>query len=159
MTNSKTEKPKETSGATKKKPPIVLVIIIIAALSAVGSFIIVKKSSAKSNKPEKKAIERGPILALDEFLVNLADPGGDHFLKVTMGLELAKDKGKTAESMKESIPPIRDAILYCLNSKQRSDVEDNAGQEKLKKEIVNKVNQTLGEDDVKSVYFTNFITQ
>ncbi len=59
------------------------------------------------------------MLTLDEFLVNLADPGSDHFLKVTVGLELDKDKGKTPETLKDDTPLIRDAVLSSLASKTR----------------------------------------
>ena len=150
--------PETTDTAVKKKSPLLLIVaVIVVALLAVG-FVAVKKVSAKSGGAPKKATP-GPVMTLDEFLVNLADPGGDHFLKVTVGLELDKDKGKTPETLKDEVAPIRDAILMTLSSKSRADIAPVAGREKLKTEIAKKVNAALGEDDIQGVYFTNFVMQ
>lgn len=160
MAKTKEDKDNGAVGTKKKGPPLLIIMVAIAVVSAGGCFIIVKKSSASANHPAKKVkVEQGPVLQLDEFLVNLADANGDHFLKVSVGLELSKEKGKTPEGMKEDIAPIRDAVLTCLNSKNRQEVSTNAGRDKLKTEILKRVNAALGEDDVESVYFTNFVTQ
>ncbi len=155
----KTEDKKEGGG--KKQPPMMIIMAVFAIAVLGGAFFMVHSASAKA-KPaadEKKKVEKGPVLTLDEFLVNLADPGSDHFLKVTVGLELDKAKGKTPESLKEEAPLIRDAVLTSLSSKTRDDIASIKGREKLKADIKKSVNEGLGEDDVQGVYFTNFVTQ
>ena len=139
-----------------------MIIMAVFAVVVLGAaFMMVQKASAKQKEgsTEVKKVEKGPVMTLDEFLVNLSDSGSDHFLKVTVGLELDKEKGKTAESLKETTPEIRDAILSSLSSQTRDAVAPESGREKLKAEIKKKVNEALGEDDVKNVYFTNFVTQ
>lgn len=154
----KTEDKKEGGG--KKQPPMMIIMAVFAIAVLGGAFFMVHSASAKA-KPgtEKKKVEKGPVLTLDEFLVNLADPGSDHFLKVTVGLELDKAKGKTPESLKEEAPLIRDAVLTSLSSKTRDDIATIKGRDKLKADIKKSVNEGLGEDDVQGVYFTNFVTQ
>ena len=144
------DKKEADKGAEKKKPPIIIIAAVIAVAAILGGFVVGSKVSAKSKGAavEKKKVEPGPVMPLDEFLVNLADPGGDHFLKVTVNLELDKDKGKTAESLKEQVAPIRDAVLTALCSKTRDEITPLAGREKLKGEIKKNVNAALGEDDV-----------
>lgn len=153
----KTEK-KDEPVAGKKKPPMMIIVAVAAVVILAVGFFVVQKVSAKSKHEVKKA-EKGPVLSLDEFLVNLADPGSDHFLKVTVGLELNKEKGKTPETLKEDTPQIRDAVLSSLASKTRDSLVPQAGREKLKAEIKKRVNEALGEEDVQDVYFTNFVTQ
>ena len=154
----KVEEKVEVAG--KKKPPMMMIIIEVSVVAILGiGFAVVQKVSAKSKPVEAKKVEKGPVMVMDEFLVNLADAGNDHFLKVTVGLELSKDKGKTADSLKDDTPLIRDAILASLASKTRDQVTPEAGRAKLKVEIKNKVNDALGEDDVDGVYFVNFVTQ
>ena len=145
------------SGA--KKNPMIMIMAAILVVVLIGAFVAVKQVSAKSKPAGPKPVEHGPIMPLDEFLVNLADPSGDHFLKLTVNLELSKDKGKTPESMKEQTPLIRDAVLTSLGSKTRDDVSTDSGRNKLKADIKKKVNVALGEDDVTDVYFSNFVTQ
>ena len=154
------EKAEEKSAAPAKKGPPMMIIMAVFAVVVLGAaFMMVQKASAKQKGGEVKKVEKGPVMSLDEFLVNLSDPGSDHFLKVTVGLELDKEKGKTAEALKEQTPEIRDAILTSLSSESRDQVAPESGREKLKAQIKKNVNASLGEDDVKNVYFTNFVTQ
>ena len=153
----KTEDKKEGGG--KKQPPMMIIMAVFAIAVLGGAFFMVHSASAKAKKDVPKKVEKGPVLTLDEFLVNLADPGSDHFLKVTVGLELDKAKGKTPESLKEEAPLIRDAVLTSLSSKTRDDIATTKGRDKLKADIKKSVNEGLGEDDVQGVYFTNFVTQ
>lgn len=150
---------KEDAAGGKKKPPMMIIMAVFAVVVLGAAFFMVQKASAKQKSGAAKKVEKGPVLSLDEFLVNLADPGSDHFLKVTVGLELDKGKGKTPEALKEDTPLIRDAVLSSLSSKTRDQIAPEGGREKLKVEIKKKVNAALGEDDVQGVYFTNFVTQ
>ena len=159
------EKKKADAGAEgadkpKNKMPLFAILGVVVVAALVITFMVGKQVSAKS-KPgaEAKKVEHGPVMPLDDFLVNLSDPGGDHFLKVTVNLELDKEKGKTPETLKEQVSLIRDAILMALSSKTREELGPPAGREKLKAEIKKKVNDALGEEDVQDVYFSNFVTQ
>lgn len=156
----KTEKMDGAAAGAKKGPPLMIIMAVFAVLVLGGAFMMVQKASAKQKSGgEVKKVEKGPVMSLDEFLVNLSDPGSDHFLKVTVGLELDKAKGKTAEGLKEETPAIRDAVLTALSSQTRDEVTPIKGREKLKAQIKKNVNEALGEDDVQGVYFTNFVTQ
>ncbi len=153
------EKAEEKAAGAKKGPPMMIIMAVFAVIVLGAAFMMVQKANAKQKGGEVKKVEKGPVMTLDEFLVNLSDPGSDHFLKVTVGLELDKEKGKTAESLKEQTPEIRDAILTSLSSETRDQVAPESGREKLKAQIKKNVNEALGEEDVKNVYFTNFVTQ
>lgn len=143
----------------KKKKSLVMIGAVLGIVLLLGVFFIGQRVSAKSRHAQPARAESGPVLPLDEFLVNLADTGGDHFLKTTINLELYKSKGKTPEGMKDQVPEIRDAILMTLSGKQRDELGPAAGRIKLKAEIKARVNSVLGENDVQEVYFTNFVTQ
>ena len=150
----------DTAAGAKKGPPMMIIMAVFAVVVLGAAFMMVQKASAKQKDGSAvKKVEKGPVMTLDEFLVNLSDPGSDHFLKVTVGLELDKSKGKTAESLKEETPAIRDAVLTALSSQTRDQVTPIKGREKLKADIKKNVNEALGEDDVQDVYFTNFVTQ
>ena len=159
MAEKKTEAKAKAAMDGKKKPPMMVILAVLAVVVLGAALFIVQKANAKSKSHGVKKVEKGPVLTLDEFLVNLADPGNDHFLKVTVGLELDKGKGKTPETLKDDTPLIRDAVLSSLASKTRDQIGPEVGRDKLKVEIKKRVNEALGEDDVQGVYFTNFVTQ
>ncbi len=148
MAEKKADEKKEDAAGGKKKPPMMVIMAVFAVVILGAAFFVIQKASAKQKGPGVKKVQKGPVLTLDEFLINLADPGSDHFLKVTVGLELDKAKGKTPEALKEDTPLIRDAVLSSLSSRTRDQIAPEAGRDKLKAEIKKKVNTALGEDDV-----------
>jgi flagellar protein FliL len=150
----------DTGEAPKKKNPMmmIMIMVVVAAVVFTVVFVVGKKVSAKS-KPATAVVERGTMIELDEFLVNLADPGNDHFMKVTIDLEVTKKSGKTTETMKDDVPRVRDAVLTAMGGKLRDDVSTNAGRDKLKADIKSRVNAALGDPIVMNVYFANFVTQ
>lgn len=156
----KTDKNKAASeDGAKKKNPLMLIFAAVAVVALIATFVIGKNVSAKSHAKSHKTVEHGPIMPLDEFLVNLSDPSGDHFLKVTVNLELSKKSGKTPESLKEMTPLIRDAVLKSLSSETRRDISSEKGRDLLKADILKQVNTALGADDVTEIYFSDFVTQ
>lgn len=144
------------------KPKKVLTIYFMAVamlLIFTVTFVIGKKVAAKHRTTvHNKHEDKGAVITLDEFLVNLAD-GSDHYLKVSVAIEFTKSSGKTAETTKEEIPQIRDAVLFSLSSKKRTDVESLSGRSKLKEEIRKNIDSEMGSKVVNDVYFLNFVTQ
>ena len=154
---------KPADPAAKKKPPVL--IIVVAVVAILGGLMAGKMVAAKGTpeggkaSKEKEKKEKGVPLPLDEFLVNLTDAGGEHFLKVKMALEISKKAGKGEEALKEEVPSLRDAVLSCLTDKSRADLAGKKGRAKLKKEIVEKVNEEAGEELAQGVFFTDFVMQ
>ena len=141
-----------------KKPMLIMVLVVVAVVVFTCTLAFGKKIMAKDKKT-KVVAEKGTIIPLDEFLVNLSDPGSDHFLKVSLALEFTKKSGKTAENIKEDSAQLRDAVLQALSTKTRDAISSDAGKSKLKTEIKDDVNKALGDDQVLNVYYTNFVTQ
>lgn len=99
----------------------------------------------------------GPMYPMDPFIVNLLSESGARFLKATINLELS-DQTLSAEIDKKK-PLIRDIIIRTLSSKTYEDVSTTKGKERLKDELVTKINEILRDGFVKNVYFTDFIVQ
>jgi flagellar FliL protein len=96
-------------------------------------------------------------IALEPFLVNLADPGGRRYLKVKLTLELDHDKNfKKAE---KSLPAIRDAIIMTLSSKKFVDLSTLDGKQNLRQEILVKMATIVGDKIIAGVYYNEFIIQ
>ncbi len=156
------EKPVEDKPVKEKKRrvPILPIIAIVVVLNVllVGKIYmgrVAKKSPAESSKIKKEE-PVGVKVPLEEFLVNLAG-SSEHYLKATFAIGLRK--GETEESIKEEVAPIRDAILSVLTSKQADELATESGKEKLKKDMVGKINKEIGGEKVLKVYFMSFATQ
>ena len=99
----------------------------------------------------------GPVFSLDSFIVNLSDQGGKRYLRITMGLELGDPK--FAEELTKRLPQIRDSILMILPSRKVDELQTTEGKNSLRTEIISNLNELLGKEIVKKIYFTEFVIQ
>ena len=117
--------------------------------------------------PKKLAVEPGAVYTMaTPFVVNLAD--GDstpHFAKVGVAMRFSKlsegeivpPKGDKPNEV-EADPELRDIVISTLQSRSSSELDSPAGRERVKKQIVARVNK---QTDLKitDVYYTEFAVQ
>lgn len=135
---------------------------------------------------EGEVAEKGLILDLGDFILNLTDVSPRKYLKVNVALEVTKSAadlahaeappaksgghGAPAESpdpmkaveaeMAQYKPAIRDAVITTLSSKTAAEVATVAGKELAKEQIAESVNAIFaGEREVLRVSFGQFIIQ
>lgn len=151
-----------------------LVIILIAVLFVLvlgmggGMFMMWKKLSivsaqaakleGDSNSETPKVEEIGKVVSLDTFIVNLADPGGNRYLRVTMDLDMAGGK-EAEEEMARRIPRLRDAILMILPTKRYADISSTEGKTALREELTGAINGLLSAAKISRIYFKEFVIQ
>ena len=137
---------------------------------------------------EEEQVEKGIIVDLGDFVLNLADVDAKRYLKANVALELSKlptdpdltasqpaeggghgghGGGEAADPMKavelemaQYKPAIRDAIITTLSSKTSSEVSTTVGKELVKEQIAQDVNAIFaGTREVIRVSFGQFIIQ
>ncbi|EHJ48416.1 flagellar basal body-associated protein FliL [Solidesulfovibrio carbinoliphilus subsp. oakridgensis] len=94
-------------------------------------------------------------VALPPFVVNLADPNARRYLKIVLDVEMTGNP----ELLEANQAKIRDSLLMLLSSKTSQDLATLEGKILLRKEIVDRLNQALGQAKVARVYFTDFVIQ
>ncbi|WP_456342003.1 flagellar basal body-associated FliL family protein [Thermovibrio sp.] len=166
MAEEEKQQERESKGG-KKKLIFILLFLILAAVGGGAAYkflVLDKKNEQTKEKQAEKIIEEikatenvGVMFDLGTFVVNLADPDIERYLKVSVVLEL-KDQKVQAEAQKR-LPEIKDAITTLLLTKKSSEIRTPEGIEFLKEEIAKRVNAILPLGGVKNVYFTEFIIQ
>jgi flagellar basal body-associated protein FliL len=96
----------------------------------------------------------GAIVPLDAFLVNLS---GGKYIRLQVQAEL--ETPETPSRFYSRVVPMRDQIITLLTQKTAGELEDSAGKEKLKTSIREIMNQQLRREDVRRIYFTQFVIQ
>ncbi|HMK57004.1 MAG TPA: flagellar basal body-associated protein FliL [Dissulfurispiraceae bacterium] len=151
------EEPAPKKGS--KKMMLIIIVAVVAVVLAIAAFFIVPKfmgGGGKAHKEEAK-VEEGVMFSLEPFVVNLNDPGGPKFLKVSIQLELAN--AALMEKAKQKTPQLRDAVITLLTSKSSESLFPPEGKLQLKDEINARMNQIMGPNTVKNVYLTDFVMQ
>ncbi len=134
-------------------------------------------------------LQKGIIVDLGDFILNLCDESQKKYLKVNVAIEVSKkDTDFPAETeetkssgghgghgaaapavdpmeaiqneMNQYKPAIRDAVITNLSSKTSTELATAAGKELAKEQITNDINSILGgEREVLRVSFGQFIIQ
>lgn len=130
-------------GGKKKKSKASLFIIIFAVLalvSAVGFGVLFYLGKNKASDGDAEVVKHvvkksAPVyLALDNMVINLADPGGDKVAQVGVTLELID--AKSSEKVKVYLPSIRSRILLLISQRESDELLSIAGKEKLAADIL-----------------------
>jgi flagellar FliL protein len=164
------QEPKKKGGKLKW---IIILVVLLGVLGGGGYFAYTKFFAADPD-PEQPASAEGEtttapeettaelqgyedLVTLPTFVVNLADPLGRRYLKLTMDVEVAD--AESAKKLADQEPKVRDAIILLLSSKTYQDLSTIEDKIVLKKEIVERLNQILGNGKVLRVYFTDMVIQ
>lgn len=164
-------------GASARKrgaPPVLVMLLVLCCMASLVVSILALLSRPKaghaqaSGKEKAKAVARHPRERHDlgEFLVNLADPDGQAYVKTTMVLEYetgekAAKGGHGEAAAPEWEAPVRDAIVSTISQCHRAELRTQAGKDGLKKRILERVNRAEREPGQRfvAVYFTSFAMQ
>lgn len=141
----------------KKKLLILVAIALVVVLVAAGGAVWFLKQRAAaaaraadddgqpaSHAAAEKARPHTPpvFVALDPFVVNLADKDVERYAQIGITLEL--DDPKVADEMKVYMPAIRDAILMILAHKTSAELLERSGKEALAAEIMRESVRPMG---------------
>ena len=171
----------ETQAKKSSSLVLIIIIVILILLLVVGgllAFLLMSgnddttqgqtvqaqteqvQSAATKNTAGKRSndyINMGPVYPLDQFIVNLLSESGSRYLKTKVDLELSAET-LTPEIDKKK-PLIRDIIVSTLSSKTYEEVSTQKGKNRLKDEIVDRLNEVLADGHIKNIYFTDFVVQ
>ena len=151
------------------------------------SKIQVTQEELDEGEASEDEIQKGIVVDLGDFILNLCDEAQKKYLKVNVAIEVTQketDFPKETEAPKsgghghgaapapvdpmEAIqkemnqykPAIRDAVITNLSSKKSAELASAAGKELAKEQISNDINSILaGEREVLRVSFGQFIIQ
>jgi len=148
---------KETRAQKSNKSLFLVIgILVIALAGGIAAYVLLfsGKGHQEAKKEEKKEV-KSVLIALDAFVLNLAEQG--RFLKVTMQFEIADPSNQ--QLMAEKTPQLRDAIITLVSSKSAESLSSPEGKFQLKDELLLRANQSMGKDIFKNLYFTEFVMQ
>lgn len=173
-------------------------MLIIGALIVVGNYFLfnsfadkilskVNTEAVETEDGESEEVQRGIIVDLGDFILNLSDANARKYLKVNVAVEVTKKESELAppepakasgghgghgapapvdpmeeiqKEMNQYKPAIRDAVITNLTSKTSVELATTAGKELAKEQIADEINSIFaGEREVLRVSFGQFIIQ
>jgi flagellar FliL protein len=168
-------KPEMKSGGSAIGKMLMVAVLAIASSAGGGvvSWFLISKTmippaaagehgGGEHGDQEKVAelLEKSAVLALEPFVVNLADADAARYLRIKISL-MVDDKTKIKE-MEENQAlqlKVRDVILQSLTLKTSQDLINENGKNKLRHEIQEKVTVYFRDPKLVDVMFTEFVIQ
>lgn len=140
------------------KPPkrgkaLLVVLGVLPIVAAGGTYLAIGRSAPAHQQPKPAP---SVLLPLDSFVVNLDDPSGARYLKVTMELEL---KEAIDEHQKGLVSKLRDGIILYLSQLKVADALRGPTKLQIKKRTLEIANKVLGHGNATAVYFKEFVMQ
>ncbi|MDR2300335.1 MAG: flagellar basal body-associated FliL family protein [Comamonas sp.] len=131
--------------AKSKKLIVIVAIVAVLAIVAAAAYVLMMQRqhhSADGDEGSSAAVTVPTFLPLDNMVANLSDPGGDRFVQLGITLELADEK--TASTVKQYLPSIRNGILMLVSQRTADELLAREGKEKLAADILEEVSAPLG---------------
>ncbi|WP_398500441.1 flagellar basal body-associated protein FliL [Variovorax sp.] len=182
----------DSATATAAPPPkgrmklvlgIVVAVLLAGGAAAGGTWFFLNKTGAAAPaaaadaepEPDAKHAD-ATYLALENLIVNLADPGGERVAQIGMTLDVRDEK--TAARLKTLMPVVRSRMLMLVSQRTSEELLKRDGKEKLADDVMIEVTRVLnpdaaraGDDEaprarkprangpVRGVLFSSFIVQ
>ena len=154
----------DTPSTAKGRSKLLMIGVPVAVLllgGAGGGFWYVKNVRAASSG-EKKPVEEAEatgLLRFEPFTLNLADPGGRRYLRITVGLVLPDaDMAKKVSDDDLVVSKVRSTLIDTISGRMATDLSTPDGRAALKKAIAEAASH-VGHMEVRDVLFTDFIVQ
>ncbi|MFT5698027.1 MAG: flagellar FliL protein [Desulforhopalus sp.] len=165
------EKKKEPAPETSSKKKLFIIIGIVVLVLLIGGgvagwfFLKPEPPPAEELDPGLQVpvpditqqSEIGPMVNIEEFVVNIISGDSPHYVKASLTVELS-NKAVQPE-VEQRMPQVRDAVLLLIGNKTYEELQDLQGKRQLKAELMSKINSFLQSGKVRAIYFTNFVVQ
>ena len=156
-------------GGRKKKLFVIIgaVVLVLLIGGGVGAWFLLKdKPDSENAKAPAQQVpvpglgqqsKIGPMVNIDEFIVNIISGDTAHYVKASLTVELTNEEVKI--EVEQRMPQMRDAVLLLIGNKTYEELQDLQGKKQLKAELSSRINSFLQTGKVISIYFTNFVVQ
>src|SRR5262245_53559953 len=164
----KEQAPEQAAASPKKKSAtgkfiIVLGILVLLGSGGAAAFFAFRKpavSATGDSTPKKETKAPTGIISFEPFVVNLADPGAQHFLRISVRLIVAdEEEAKKIEESQVQLMRLRSGIVDLLTSETSEHIVSADGKAALKKEIAERAAKIVEPIEVADVLFSDFVVQ
>jgi flagellar basal body-associated protein FliL len=156
-------------------PIVAPVIITIALLAGAWQLKLLPLATQQAGAASTATAASGTLsYTMPERVVNLADDGSFHYLKIQITLEftdprhhagelkgdaLKQQEDALAADLAPRLPAVEDYLITTLSAKTSTELLKPAGKEALRQQLLTGLQQRLPDHQLRAVYFQQFVIQ
>jgi len=149
-------KPAKKKGKAKLFIILALVLVVLGG-GGIAAYFTLRTSTdpaAAEAKQEKREEAATGIISFEPFVVNLADPGSQRFLRISVRLIVPnEEEAKGIEESEVKVMRLRSSILELLTAQTSDHIVSADGKAALKKEIAERATHIVEPVEVSDVLF------
>ncbi len=115
------------------------------------------EAAGQGADPADQAGAPGPILKLENFIIQLRGTDTDRYVRVAFDLELTSEADRGA--VQGRMPHIRDSIISYFSDRSLDELRGSEGMERIKTAVLKKLEEITGGKRVRSVFITELVIQ
>jgi flagellar FliL protein len=119
-----------------------------------------EKSEASESKGEHGAGEHGgpgPMVKLENFVIQLKAVDSERYVRVAFDLELGQPTDE--EVIKNRLSQIRDSVISYFSDRTLDELRGSDGMDHIKSTLLKRLDTVVPGHRIKAVYITDFIVQ
>jgi flagellar FliL protein len=154
----------QPEGETGRRVPLLFFAGALLAVAAAGgtTALLLRGGAGVAEAPGARsvALASPSLVAFDAFVVNLADPGVERYLRASVRA-VVSDPRLARELQRDELTRarVRDRILSALSAKSFEEVTRPGARDALRDKLRREINRTLPDDGVAEVLFVEFVAQ
>ncbi len=160
----------QPEGETGRRVPLLFLAGALLAVAAAGgtTALLLRGGAGGAEAPGDSAVASASasasaspsLVAFDPFVVNLADPGVERYLRASVRA-VVSDPRLARELQHDELTRarVRDRILSVLSARSYEEVTRPGARDALRDELRREINRTLPDDGVAEVLFVEFVAQ
>jgi len=162
-----TEETAAEGGGKKKLIIIISAVVLVLIVGGAAAWFFLKPDPPSPEELDPglqvpvpdltQKTEIGPMVNIEEFVVNIISGDTPHYVKASLTVELSGED--VQPEVEQRMPQVRDAVLLLIGNKTYEELQDLQGKRQLKAELTSKINSFLQTGKVRAIYFTNFVVQ
>ena len=142
--------------SSRKSPLAMAAAMLGMAVVALALVLFVLKPLLVPADPAQ-AKPKLPSHSLGSVVVNVAETEGRRYLKASVEVEPGDPKAVREIERRRS--QLVDITIGLLSSKGLTDVTTAEGRDRIKKELMERMNAELGDQKIAKIYFVEFVVQ
>jgi flagellar FliL protein len=154
----------QPGGETGRRVPLLFLAGALLAVAAAGGTAALLLRGGAGGAEAQAAAAGAPaaasLVAFDAFVVNLADPGVERYLRASVRA-VVSDPRLARELQRDELTRarVRDRILSVLSARSYEEMTRPGARDALRDELRREINRTLPDDGVAEVLFVEFVAQ
>ena len=160
----KSEAEGNAGGSNKKLIVALMIVNLLVLLGAGGAVAYVvmmpgqqAQADAPSEEDEDAPPQLGPLVELSTFVINLDDSDSSHYVRAGFQLELANAEDQSR--VEARMVPIRSAVMLHLSGLTVAETRGRDNRQALLEALKELVNEQIGDELVRRIYFTQFVVR